>query len=130
MNQKHNIITNYLDALERGEMDRAASFFSENARYSHPPYGDEPVDSQRHEVVGRVAIRGLFERRGHRPTRHELQSVVSDGQHIHLSGVARNEIGELLGSFTAVAMLDAATGEISEYASYVSVPAVWATLDA
>lgn len=129
MTRGPEIITDYLAALELGEMDRAASFFSENARYSHPPYGDEPVGSPRHEVVGRVAIRDLFGRRGHRPTRHELQSVVSDGQHIHLSGVARDEAGELLGSFAAVATVDAATGDISEYASYVSVPEVWATLD-
>lgn len=130
MAQDPEIIRTYLDALERGDFDEAAACFSQNARYSHPAYGEEPLGSPRHESWGRAAIREQFERRGRRPTRHELSPFVQDGESVYLTGLARNDRGDLLGSFIVSAVLDAETGEIAEFASYVSVPAVWATLEA
>lgn len=130
MHTSTHVVIAYLEALESGDMERAACFFSRDARYSHPPFGDEPSGSGRHEVVGRAAIRELFERRGHRPTRHEIESIARAGDHVHVAGLARGQEGQVLGSWTAVALLQSTTGEIIEYAAYASVPHVWATLGA
>jgi hypothetical protein len=121
------VLATYLDRLEAGDMAGAAACFTTSARYSHPPYGEEAPGSPRHEVEGRAAIRALFERRGVRPTRHEICAATRDGVVVHIAGVVRDDAGAVIASFVSQALLEEATGLVAEYVAYSSRPAVWSS---
>jgi hypothetical protein len=65
------LMKRYFTCLEAGDFVGAATCFSDSARYSHPPYADEPPGAGRHEAFGREEILALFRSRGLRTTRHD-----------------------------------------------------------
>lgn len=120
------VIERYFGCLESGDFVGAADCFSESARYSHPPYVEEPPGSGRHEVHGREAILALFRRRGLRGTRHEITGRARDGDRCFISGIVKDGNGEVVGSFVSEASFDPGLCLLGEYVAYSSRPAVWA----
>ena len=121
------LVQQYFEYLESGDFVAAAGCFSESARYSHPPYVDDPPGSRRHEAQGRDEILALFQRRGLRSTRHELTTIARAGDRYFISGTVSDESGTVVGSFVSEAVFDADAIELAEYVAYSSRPAVWAT---
>jgi hypothetical protein len=119
------VLARYLSRLESGDLVGAADCFGESARYSHPPYVGDPPGAARHEAHGREAILTLFRRRGVRPTRHAITASAQAGDRCFVSGVIQDAAGSVVGSFLSEAVLDAASGLITQYAAYSSRPAVW-----
>lgn len=120
------LMTRYFTCLEGGDFVGAANCFTLTARYSHPPYADEPSGAGRHEAYGREEILALFERRGVRATRHEIMTIAQQGQRCFISGVV-NEGHIVVASFVSEAVVDPGASRFAEYVAYSSRPAVWAT---
>jgi hypothetical protein len=118
----------YFTCLEAGDFVGAATCFSDSARYSHPPYADEPSGAGRHEAFGREEILALFRRRGMRTTRHEIITIAQAGERCFISGVVRDVDADhvVVASFVSEAVLDPDAGRFDEYVAYSSRPAVWA----
>lgn len=119
------LLTRYFTHLEAGDFEGAAECFGEAARYSHPPYADDPPGNGRHEAYGRDEILALFQHRGTRSTRHELTGLASAGDHWFVSGIVKESQGQVVASFVSQARVDPATGLFAEYVAYSSRPAVW-----
>ena len=119
------LMTRYFTCLESGDFAGAAMCFSDSARYSHPPYVDDPPGSGRHEAYGRDEIVTLFRRRGLRTTRHAITTMAREGDHYFISGVVTDAGGAVVGSFVSEAVLDSDASRIAEYVAYSSRPAVW-----
>ncbi|GAA2448088.1 hypothetical protein GCM10010191_76850 [Actinomadura vinacea] len=120
------LVRTYFERLESGDFVGAADCFSESARYSHPPYAEEPPGSGRHEVHGRAAILALFRRRGLRDTRHEIVGSAHGGGRLFVSGVVKGADGSVVASFVSEASFDRDLRRLTEYVAYSSRPAVWA----
>ena len=123
------LIKRYFTCLEAGDFVGAATCFSDSARYSHPPYGDEPPGAGRHEVLGRQEILALFRRRGIRTTRHQITTIAQVGERCFISGIVTDADsgGAVVASFVSEAVVDASNC-FAEYVAYSSRPAVWAGL--
>ncbi|TQC50786.1 hypothetical protein EEB14_02850 [Rhodococcus sp. WS4] len=119
----------YFSRLESGDFVGAANCFSESARYSHPPYADEPAGSARHEALGREEILSLFRRRGLRSTHHEITAIANVDDRYFISGTVTDPEGSVVGSFLSEATFDAEANQFTSYAAYSSRPAVWAAND-
>lgn len=119
------LLEQYFKCLESGDFAGAAICFSESARYSHPPYADDPPAAGRHEAHGREEILALFHRRGLRTTRHVIDTVARSGARFFISGVVHEAGGSLVASFLSEALFDPDTGMFTEYVAYSSRPAVW-----
>jgi hypothetical protein len=115
----------YFTRLESGDFVAAANCFSESARYSHPPYADEPTGSARHEARGRDEILGLFRRRGPRSTHHQITAIANADDHYFVSGIISDTDGVVVGSFVSELIFDAEARQFTSYAAYSSRPAVW-----
>ena len=87
------LLEQYFKCLESGDFAGAAICFSESARYSHPPYADDPPAAGRHEAHGREEILALFHRRGLRTTRHVIDTVARSGARFFISGVVHEAGG-------------------------------------
>lgn len=127
------LLHRYFDSLEAGDFSNAAVCFTDSARYSHPPYADEPPGAPRHEALGSEEILRLFERRGTRTTRHEVTAIAQTGARCFISGIVKDSVGgrdEVVASFVSEAVVDEAASQFVEYVAYSSRPAVWAHLDA
>jgi ketosteroid isomerase-like protein len=124
------LIERYFTRLEAGDFVGAASCFGETARYSHPPYADEPSGAGRHEVFGREAILALFRRRGVRATRHEITTIAQVGERCFISGIVKDADagGAIVASFVSETVVDAVSNCFAEYVAYSSRPAVWGAL--
>jgi ketosteroid isomerase-like protein len=120
------VVARYLEALEQFDLEAAADCFTEDLFYSHPPYSAEDNGGLRHEVRGRDALIGLFDKRGRRPVVHKIRSSATDGSVAFVEGVFTVN-GEVGGSFVSVVEL-AGDGRIASYAAYASVPAVGGAL--
>ena len=103
----------YLAHLEEGDFARAAGCFAGDALYSHPPYD---ATGDRVDVVGRDALRALFERRGRQPWRHRTIVAIQSGSHCLVEGDV-----EGLGSFISSLSLDE-DGRILRYVSFYTEP--------
>jgi len=121
-----SVLERYFQCLESGDFVGAAGCFSESARYSHPPYAEDPPGSGRHEVRGRAEILALFRRRGVRSTRHQVTATAQAGERLFVSGLVHEGDGSIVASFLSEAAFDATLGEFTEYVAYSSRPAVWA----
>lgn len=121
-----DLIERYFRCLESGDFVEAANCFSESARYSHPPYAEEPPGAGRHEVQGRAAVLALFHRRGLRSTRHEITGRARSGDRCYLSGTVKDPGGSVVASFVSHAVFDRDLCQFTEYVAYSSRPAVWA----
>lgn len=120
-------VERYLDALEQFDLAAALACFTEDAFYSHPPYGDSDNGGWRHEVCGHDALLALFERRGHRPdVHHAVTQAALEGEQGFVAGTFVHGDGSVAGSFVSVVTL-AADGRIASYAAYASIPGVGAT---
>ncbi|AGP54083.1 nuclear transport factor 2 family protein [Streptomyces rapamycinicus] len=124
-----DLIERYFRCLESGDFAGAANCFSESARYSHPPYVEEPPGAGRHEVYGRAAVLALFRRRGLRRTHHEVTGRARSGDRCFISGTVKDPSGAVVGSFVSHALFDRELGQFEEYVAYSSRPAVWAASD-
>ena len=117
-------IGRYFEALEASRFGDASQCFTDDAFYSHTPYGDEPPGSPRHEVKGRAEILRLFEERGPRPTQHRIEVCALSANHGFISGTAWTALSaeaSFIGEFVL-----SEDGRIAWYASYVSNPRVGA----
>lgn len=123
------LMKRYFTCLEAGDFVGAATCFSDSARYSHPPYADEPPGAGRHEAFGREAILELFRRRGIRATRHEITTIAQVGDRCFVSGIVEDADAEgaVVASFVSEAVVDGSNC-LAEYVAYSSRPAVWAAL--
>lgn len=121
-----DVVQRYFECLESGDFAGAAGCFSESARYSHPPYVDDPPGTGRHEAYGRHEILALFARRGLRSTRHVVTAIAVTGDRHFISGIVTEADGGVVGSFLAEAVFDRALSQFTEYAAYSARPAVWA----
>ncbi|RZI53514.1 MAG: hypothetical protein EOP16_02470 [Pseudonocardia sp.] len=124
-----DLLDQYFTRLEAGDFVEAANCFSESARYSHPPYSDEPAGSARHEALGREEILRLFRRRGMRSTHHKITAIANVDDRYFISGTVTDSAGSVVGSFLSEATFDAKTSQFTSYAAYSSRPAVWAAND-
>lgn len=118
----------YFAALDVGDAVVAASYFTEDARYSHPPYPDEDPRAARHEVTGHCALIALFRRRGPRTVRRHLLAVLSDADVVMVDGVIEDEDGAATASFVASIRIDPGTARFRDYVAYVSRPPVLSQL--
>jgi hypothetical protein len=119
------LMRRYFGCLESADFAGAADCFSESARYSHPPYNDDPPESGRHEAWGRAEILALFRRRGPRATSHIITATASAGDRYFISGLVSAADGSVVGSFVSEAVFDHDRGQFTEYAAYSARPAVW-----
>ena len=122
--QVPELIERYFACLEAADFEGAALCFTEHARYSHPPYAEEPPGAPRHEAADREAILALFHRRGKRATSHRLIASSGRGDRCFISGVILDEEEAVVGSFVSEIGL-ADDGRIEEYVAYSSRPPVW-----
>jgi SnoaL-like domain len=120
-----DLMRRYFGCLESGDFAGAVDCFTAVARYSHPPYPDDPPGSGRHEASGAAEILALFRRRGVRTTRHEITASAQDGDRCFVSGLIADADGAVVGSFLSEAVLDPEAGRFASYAAYSSRPAVW-----
>ncbi|XVQ11037.1 nuclear transport factor 2 family protein [Spirillospora sp. CA-255316] len=121
-----DLVRTYFERLEAGDFIGAAGCFSESARYSHPPYAEEPPGSGRHEAHGREAILALFRYRGLRATRHEIIGSAHGDGRLFVSGVVKDADGSVVASFVSEASFDRDLRQLTEYVAYSSRPPVWA----
>jgi hypothetical protein len=122
-----DVMQQYFERLESGDFVGAADCFSKTARYSHPPYVDDPPGTGRHEAHGRDEILALFRNRGLRSTHHELTATGCQGDRFFLSGTVKDASGSVVGSFVSEAVFSPESSRFTEYVAYSSRPAVWAT---
>jgi hypothetical protein len=119
-------IGRYFEALEDSRFGDASQCFTDDAFYSHTPYGDEPPGSPRHEVRGRAEILRLFEERGPRATQHRIEVCALSANHGFISGTAWTGLSAEASFIGEFVLSD--DGRIAWYASYVSNPRVGAVL--
>ena len=129
MSDPLTVVNRYFRDLEEGDFVAAASHFTAHALYSHPPFPEEAADGLRHETRGRESLLAVFRRRGVRTLRHRIESVASNEDEFFVRGVVLDG-DDVVMSFVAVGRLDPASGLMSEYAAYASVPAVGHTVHA
>jgi hypothetical protein len=123
------VVERYLDALERFDIPAVLECFTEDAFYSHPPYGTEENGGQRHEVRGHDGLVRLFEHRGPRPDVGHSITLAAIAHDTGFVGGTFRHGGADVGSFVSTVAL-APDGRIASYAAYASVPAVGASLSA
>lgn len=88
------LVLRYFDAMSRYEPEAAAACFTEEGRYSHPPYpggiggGFDRGPNERVEVQGRENILELLRARGDRKVKYDITSCLSDGNVTLVEGYA------------------------------------------
>lgn len=119
-----HIVCEYLAALDEGDFDRAAACFAEDGIYCVPtaPGSSLEANDGAHWCEGRAAIRAHFARRGVLPIRHEIDSILIDGDQAAVRGtVALDDTRAAV--FLSWAQVDAA-GLLSRYvATAITLPA-------
>jgi ketosteroid isomerase-like protein len=114
------VITEYLRALERFDVEAAVACFTEDVEYSHAPFRHQPGTGRR-VARGRDALRELFSRRGVLPLVHEIDVAASTGSRCFVSGFTIND-GVVEASFVSDFELST-DGLISTYVGYSVAPA-------
>ena len=118
------VVHEYFADLDDGRFPEAASRFSDDVLYSHPPYKHTGIDDPgRVEFRGRVALLAAFERRGKTSFDHDVVTSIQRGPHCIFEGVVRNVPGGDGGSFISSLSL-AADGTIGRYVSFYCEPGV------
>jgi ketosteroid isomerase-like protein len=116
-------IAAYYRALDRGDAEAAAAYFSNDVRYAVPRRGQIET-APRRLVVGRADLVGYFDARGAAAHRHEVTFCVVAGDTCLLEGVTGPIVGGRPDStFAATALLDE-TGLVRRYVAYQCRPAV------
>jgi ketosteroid isomerase-like protein len=118
-----DVVSRYLTALDSYDLDAALECFTTDVFYSHPPYS-ATEGNDRHEVVGRESLRRLFEFRGPKQIRYELDHTAIQGNRGFVEAHFSTDRGD--GSFVSVVEL-AQDGRIQFYAAYRSIPPVGKT---
>ncbi len=116
-----DVVSRYFGALERFDLKEAASCFTENVFYSHPPYSSDDNGGLRHEVRGHSDLIALFERRGPRAMTHEILHGAIEGRSGFVRGIFTSK--DRSGSFVSSVEL-AEDGRIESYVAYSSIPGV------
>ena len=115
----------YLEALDRFDVEEALDAFADDVFYSHPGHASAG-DFQRQEVKGRAALRQTFVERGPRPVRHRITRLIADDGTVFVSGYVELD-GTTMASFVSMGELDD-DGRIRHYESYASSPPVGSAL--
>ena len=118
------VVRGYFTALDAGRFAEAASYFSDDVLYSHPPYKHTGIDGPgRIEFRGRAALRAAFNARGRTSFDHTVITSIQRGPHCIFEGAVDNLPGGGTGSFISSLSL-AADGTIRRYVSFYCEPAV------
>jgi ketosteroid isomerase-like protein len=116
-------ITAYYRALDRGDADAAAAYFSSDVRYA-VPWPGQIETAPRRLIIGRADLAQYFDARGAAAHGHEVTSCVVAGDTCLLEGLTRPLVGGRPDStFAAAAKLDE-TGLVRRYVAYQCRPAV------
>lgn len=118
------VVDDYFRDLDRGHFAEAASHFSDDVLYSHPPYLHTGIDDpHRIELRGRPALEAVFARRGAASFGHEVLTSVQRGPHCLFEGAVDGLPDGGTGSFISSLSL-AADGRIRRYVSFYCEPGV------
>ena len=112
------VLDAYFEHLREARFAAAASCFSEDCLYSHPPYGP---GAGRAEFRGRAELLAGFRRRGNRPYAHTIAVALQRGPECMIEGTATGTA--LGGSFVSSLSLDR-DGLIRRYAAFYCEPPV------
>lgn len=91
-----DLVRRYYDAISRFDPEAAVECFSQDARYSHPPYpsgvasGFDPGPTGRIEVQGRENILALLRARGDLRVTYDITACLSDGSITLVEGQAQS----------------------------------------
>lgn len=117
--QGRRVLVEYLEALERFDLDAALACFAEDVEYSHAPFRHLPGTGRR-VARGRAALRELFEARGPLPIGHVVDTAAAAGDRCLVAGfVVRDGVDEA--SFVSDFELSA-EGLIRSYVGYSTAP--------
>jgi ketosteroid isomerase-like protein len=118
------VLQDYFSSLEAGAFEEAASCFTEDTLYSHPPYRHTGiVDNHRINFLGRPALLDGFRRRGKQIFTHRLLALAQAGPNCLVEGVVDGLPDGRTGSFVSSLSL-AEDGRIQRYVSFYCEPAV------
>ena len=118
------VVHDYFTDLDDGRFAEAASHFSDDVLYSHPPYRHTGIDDpDRVEFRGRPALEAAFHARGRASFDHEVLTSIQRGPHCIFEGAVTGLPGGGTGSFISSLTL-AADGTIRRYVSFYCEPGV------
>jgi hypothetical protein len=115
----------YFEALERFDIEQAASYFTEDVIYHHPPFRfsdyDESEEGGWHKAVGREALLRLWRRRGPQDAQHHVTAFARNGDMCFNEAWGTLEGNDQYVSFVSVFRV-ADDDRIAEYLSYTNHP--------
>jgi SnoaL-like domain len=114
------VLQRYFRELQAGAFVAAASFFTEDVVYLHPPYDPSDVRPFFH---GREELVAGFTRRGPRPYRQEILACVRRGAECFVEGLV-DGTGVLGAVGFLSSMSFAPDGRIRRYAAFAAPPVV------
>jgi ketosteroid isomerase-like protein len=111
----------YFRALQDGDFEAAASYFTDDVVYLHPPYN--PGDRPRPAFRGREELVAGFTKRGLRPFRQNILAYVRSGSECFIEGDV-DGTGLPDGVAFLSSMSFAPDGRIRRYAAFSAPPVV------
>lgn len=125
------VITRYLAAMDRFDVEEILDCFSEDVQYGHPRVVEMEPSATRPYLVGRDQLRKFLEYRGKEDSTHYVTAFArgevnpgpetgeSEGSYCFAAGTGRNQ--DQLVSFCTVYQLDE-DGRIQRYSPHVATP--------
>jgi ketosteroid isomerase-like protein len=115
------LLERYFRGLQDGDFEAAASYFTDDVVYLHPPY--DPGDAERPELRGRDGLVAGFTKRGLRPYRQRILACVRSGTECFVEGDVEGTRSPDGVAFVS-SMSFAADGRIRRYAAFSAPPVV------
>jgi len=117
------MLERYFHALAESRVEDAASCFSDDVVYSHPPYRDLAIAGPgRATFNGRDELLAAFRRRGPQTVGYHIDVALQRGSHLLAEGVVESD-GRPIGTFLSSASVGA-TGVLTRYVAFYCEPAV------
>ncbi len=119
--EAHELLELYFRELGAGDFEAAASYFTDDVVYLHPPYN--PGDEPRPVFRGRDELVAGFTRRGIRPYRQHILACVRSGAECFIEGsIDGTGVADGVGFLSSMSF--APDGRIRRYAAFSAPPAV------